>query len=144
LSAFIVENDTINRILSWLDIEVNSGNGLTSGRIRRELLPLGLDLSTKEGLGILGQAMYALNVRAVRARYDDADESGMIPAYGYQFEYVPATVFTALKSLHCWHYQCAEGTVPDDPLYKVLEEVSNAICHGIVRSLPAYEQAARG
>ena len=36
MSAFVVEDDTINRILTWLYHETQSSNGLTYGRVRAE------------------------------------------------------------------------------------------------------------
>lgn len=144
MSAFVVGNDTINRVLSWLFFETQTSNGLTYGAVERALRGVGHEASHILKLQILGEAMFALNVRAVRERYDDADESGMIPK-SYQFELLPVNGPVApLKSLHCWHYQCCAGTVPEDPLYKVFETISQVMALGIVRSLPEYEQAPWG
>jgi hypothetical protein len=144
MSAFVVGDVTINRVLSWLFFETQSSNGLTYGAVERALRGVGHEASHILKLQILGEAMFALNVRAVRERYGDADESGMVPRT-YQFQLMtPTGPIVPLKSLRCWHYQCAEGAVPEDPLYQVFETISNLMAMGIVQSLPAYDAAPWG
>ncbi len=143
MSAFVVEDDTINRILTWLYHETQSSNGLTYGRVERVLRGVGHEAHHILKLQLLGKAMFDLNVRAVRERYDDADKSGMIPA-DFNFQFVQTNPIVSLKSLHCWHYQCCEGTVPEDSLYKAFETISQDLATGIVRALPEYEKAPWG
>lgn len=154
MSAYVVEDETINRIVSWIERETIGNNGFTYGQVAHSLKQAGIDPEDngrplrvvgnepeKSFPVRLGEAMSALNVRAVRERYEDADESGMIGA-PYQFTRVSsADPFVVLKSLHCWHYQCSEGDVPNDPLYKAFEEIIHAIEGALVRQMPQYDKA---
>lgn len=157
MSAYVVKDATINRIVSWIERETIGSNGLTHGQVSHSLKQAGFDPEDQGrplrvvGNGPeksfperLGEAMAALNVWAVRARYEDADESGMIGA-PYQFTRVSsADPVAALKSLHCWHYQCSEGDAPHDPLYKAFEMIIHAIEGALIRQTPQYDAAAWG
>ena len=86
-------------------------------------------------------AMFDLNCEAVDQRYGPGQAEKFRPL-DYKFQYLPhANNFQALKSLRCWLYQCSEGNVPETELYKAFDEISAAICYGIVTRLPAYEAA---
>jgi hypothetical protein len=51
---------------------------------------------------------------------------------------------TAYKAISCLLYQCAEGDVPECPLYQDLERLAARLAADIVRSLPEYEKAPWG
>lgn len=144
MSAYVVEDETINRIVGHFFQVVASKR--TPMHLLAPLVPAGHVLGfagLDEACTKLGTAMHMLNVGAVRARYDDADEADMIgPAY--QYAHAPATPMQAYKSLGCWLYQCSEGNVPESLLHKALEEVYNRLAHEIVDGLPAYEAATWG
>jgi hypothetical protein len=145
MSAFVVEDKTINRILTWLG---NSDNRwdlhqvLAAAEICHQtnsFLPCPDDWEEQ-----LGTSMFILNCDAVNARYgkDQAQEFRPLN-YSYQFE-LPVTDAQVLKSLQCWLYQCSEGDVPERPLYKAFREVERSIAVDIVRRLDVYENASWG
>jgi hypothetical protein len=80
----------------------------------------------------------------VEERYG-AGESKEFRPLDFRFKRVPcANVYQALKSLNCWHYQCAEGDVPNTELFKGFSEIIHAIEGAIVSRIPEYDQAAWG
>jgi hypothetical protein len=134
MSAYIVDDITINRVLAFLAFDRNA-----------EWLKLRLD---DAGLGhdmpALGAAMFALNVEAVRQRYDDDNIEGFRSLdYEYRAELPPA-IHQALKSLHCWHYQCTEGNVLTSALYRLMGDYAHDLAGRIVSELPEYRQAEWG
>lgn len=137
MSAYIVDDSTINRILAYLLHN--------EGWVARKLVS---DHSTDASLPGLGQAMRDLNVAAVSARYpDDAlDElPGPCPLLPYAFEEeLPPTAIETYKALSCLLYQCSEGYVPETPLYKALEALQARVASEVISHLPAYDKAAWG
>ena len=132
MSAFIVEEKTIDVVVSYLAKEANLE--LT----RREFKKLGYDVTTEIGAERLANAMYGLNVMAVEQRYDDIE--GMITSGGFGFKFISwKSKIEVYKKLTCWLYQCLEGNIPEHPLYKALKEFSNTLAHDIVSDLPEYE-----
>ena len=142
MSAFVVSDETLNRFLSWVYREAQTSNGITYGSVCRTLESAGYPVANMLGVQKLGRAMFGLNCKAVRQRYEDADDSAMIPA-DYRFVLLPSiTSFVALKALRCWHYQCCEGNVPETSrLYKLMDGVAADMALSIVNALPQYEQA---
>jgi hypothetical protein len=50
-----------------------------------------------------------------------------------------------LKSLRCWLYQCSEGQVVKEPLYRFFNDVVEPyLMSKIICALPEYEQAHWG
>jgi len=133
MSAFVVEEKTINRILSLLSLKNNEW-------LRNEILKrTGYDVHSLEGLDQLGKALLQLNVSAVNQRYNthEADEySGFKP--------LPVTPIQALKSLECLFYQCTEGNVPETDLYKTMDMIIGIWRKQIVQSLPEWQRAEWG
>lgn len=129
MSAYIVNDLTINRIVSYL---MRDRDRLPF--IKDDLAEANIDLNE------LGQAMLDLNRRAVDYRYSESNEASvLVPAT------VPVTRIQALKSLRCWLYQCSEGNIPEEEeLFKIMESYSGALAYAIVRTLPEFEQAEWG
>lgn len=138
MSAFIVGDETINRILAWL-------RSTTRGRYENlwytETIAVAaglqdLDCNSTEYYEKLGASMAMLNADAVDQRYDETNE----PAFSYRLMCV--NEIQALKSMRCWLYQCSEGDVPDRALYKAFQEVSLHLALHIVERMDAYDKAA--
>jgi hypothetical protein len=128
MSAYIVEDITINRVVSYLLCDQ-----LASAYVERKLAEAGIDLNA------LGQHMLDLNIRAVDYRYDETNEGrALVPAL------VPVSRIQALKSLRCWLYQCSEGDIPEEPLFQIMNGYSDDLAYTIVSELPAYERAEWG
>lgn len=140
MSAFIVDDIVINRILSGIDYSKLSNDQLPR--------PYGETLINTEPAE-LGQLLRDLNEAAVLQRYPDCtpesmpgpvDENGMTPAYEYNYEPYPK-IMQLYKDVGCLVYQCSEGNIPDRPLYKQLHEYYNNLAHAIVNRLPEWEKA---
>ena len=127
MSAFIVEQNTINRIVTVL--------GLAKYRyIEIQLTELGLAGNP----GILGRAMLEMNVDAVNQRYGDNTNPLVLP---YRYYPQPVSRIQGFKSLKCWLYQCTEGNVPQQKLFQVMETFCHFLAYEIIYSLPAYDNA---
>src|SRR3989442_749976 len=114
MSAYVVEQTTINKIVSWLRYEF-----LRSSFLRRIADKYHIDVEGADWEQRLGQAMYALNCDAVNQRYDEKKSVET-------FVYTPkpyGSRIAAWKALQCWLYQCDEGTIPQTKLYHYFEEI---------------------
>jgi len=136
----MVADKTINRVVTWLYGELDESNYL------REQLQARLSMDIVED-GFeekLGLAMFQLNIKGVNTRYSDKPAAKFRQLdYSYQSAYV--LEMQVLKSLQCWLYQCTEGDVPNDPLYRFFEEVAAPrLMDKIIRRLPEYERAEWG
>lgn len=137
MSAFVVKDRTINRVVTWL--HQGRSNTIYYRKIKDAL---SLDLLARTHCERLAQAMFELNCRAIRERYDDSDRVEMIPT-SFTPKYELATTMQAYKSLQCWRYQCPEGDVPETSvLCAIMAEILDCMAHDIIYSLPDYEKAA--
>jgi hypothetical protein len=113
MSAFIVNNNTIHRCLM----------GLCYAKLSFEY--------NKE----LGQKLLELNARAVAQRYEEPEEKVVFK--GSKF---PVSPIGAVKALHCLRYQCSEGDVPQDPLFKKISRAIEILSEDIVCNLPQWNE----
>lgn len=140
MSAFIVEDTTINRVVTWLTSEVSTSH-FTIDQLARKY---DVDLTSDGWDEKLAHAMFQLNCDGVNARYGVGEAGKFRPL---NFTYQPEQYFSlvqVLKSLQCWLYQCCEGDVPTTKLYQFFEEVEHHLALKIVSSLPEYEKATWG
>lgn len=140
MSAFVVEDKTINGVVSFLA----HGRGLEW--LRRQVAEsTGCDLETVDGRENLARAMFALNIRAVDARYGEGQAQEFRPL---NFEFrreLQTSALQAYASLRCWLYQCSEGDVPESSsLYVAMTAASDSLAHHIVRALPEYDRTQWG
>lgn len=141
MSAYIVEDQTINRIVSHLEHDRDAE------WMRRKVASV-LGMSRFDALA-LASAMFALNVEAVESRYGDSatygTHEGSFRPLDFAYSYESANTFQVLKSLKCWLYQCSEGDIPErSDLFRVLEQYAGELACGIVADMPAYEAASWG
>jgi len=141
MSSYIVENKTINKIVSWL---FWNNDVILKDTIKSELKKLGkgFDLTLSENCEVLGLAMIKLNCEAVSQRYDEKIYEKAIN--GYKYEDIKVTELQALKALVCFIYQCSEGDVPKRKLYKVLSRIETHMFKNIVYKMPKFEAAKWG
>lgn len=110
------------------------------------ILSRGERLSMKS-LVDLGQSLTDMNSRAVDTRYSSTPE---------QIRYCHADVFISehhlalgdpshicplVKTLDCFIYQCSEGNVPEERLYKQCVDARRQLVERVFTSLPAYREA---
>jgi hypothetical protein len=117
MSAFMVADDTINRVVSWLYWEV-----IKSQSIRDKLEQVsGIDTTSYAWPEALGKAMFELNSASVNDRYGDG-EAEHFRKLAYQYEPAHGSPIQVLKSLQCWLYQFTEGEVVKQPLYQFFQD----------------------
>jgi hypothetical protein len=116
MSAFLVEEKTLNRIISYLDDELRRSDWLRS----KFTTDLGVNCA-RDWKTALGQKMWDLNQLSLSYRYGDAKQELL-----YQFSPVSCTEIQAYKSLRCWLYQCCEGDIPkESKLFRFFDSVIN-------------------
>ena len=131
MSAFMVEDKTINRILGYLNNN------------RRELCGYFTDVLKAAEVAdadnwheLLGASMLMMNQDAVNYRYSETDTPPM-----FEFHWEMCSDVQTVKSLQCFLYQCAEGDVPERELYKALKEVKHFLMARIIGRMPEYDKA---
>ena len=140
MSAFMVEDKTINRIVTWLVREVRTSYS-TMDRLARKYR---IDITSDNWQENLANAMFQLNCEGVNARYGKGQAEEFRPLnFTYKIE-MSFSLAQVLKSLQCWMYQCCEGDVPESNFYKFFVEVENHLALKIVMDLPEYNKAVWG
>lgn len=136
MSAFMVEDETINKVVTKLAYSNNFE------WIKRIIKGQGYDLDTLQGREKLSVDMFALNVKGVNARYGEGEAEKFRPLdFKFRLE-GNYTLISVYKSLQCWLYQCAEGdNIEESVLYKLMDQVKGYLAESIVSSLPEYEKA---
>ena len=139
MSAFVVSDLTINRVVSYLHYLACS-NVLGHTMLEN----IGFDLKSEVDCKALAEAMFSLNVHAVDQRYGDGQAQEFRALDFHYNPIVPPSAIQALKSLSCWHYQCTEGDTTEHLLYRSMDEIQNILALHIVYSLKEYDQAEWG
>jgi hypothetical protein len=135
MSAYIVEDTTINKVVTWLVYEL-----IKNPYLRRDAGKFKVDMEGNGWEQRLAQAMHDLNVEAVNQRYH---EENPFDKFVYRPEPYGSRI-AVFKSLRCWKYECTEGTVPEMNLFKYFGVVEKHLAVDIVTDLPAYAQATWG
>ncbi len=140
MSAYMVNDETINRVVYWLYWEVTKYQWLKDKLEQAS----GIDTTSYAWSETLGKAMFALNIAGVTDRYGDG-EAAHFRTLAYQYTPAHGSPMQVLKSLQCWLYQCTEGDVVTKPLYKFFQDVVEPhVMSRIISDLPEYQQAAWG
>ena len=131
MSAFLVENKTINGIVT----SIFDSRSDVQERMKSELNEAGIT-TRKE----LGRSMFDLNLYSLKQRYGNAE--GFRPL-NYDYKLVPDIGrFQLLKYVRCFLYQACEGDTPEiSKLYQLLNVFSNSLAMNIVSHLPEWDQA---
>ncbi len=138
MSAYMVDNSTISRIVSAFE-KYHKGSGQNPTIHCPELLQ-GLDPQK------MGEALYRMNERAIIARYGEESvkefAEGRPGGSGFVFQRDNlSNMMQDLKSIRCLIYQCSEGEVFKEELYKQIDAYSGDLALAIVSRLPQYESA---
>ena len=126
MSAFVVQNSTLNRAVSLWDRYENQPDA---------------------ALDQLGREMLALNNKAVHDRYshhpDCADMmSEPETVNDWRFRPTMVSAIAAYKALNCLIYQCSEGDCDQTAIYKAMKKMEAYAAHAIIEALPEYDAAA--
>jgi hypothetical protein len=151
MSCYIVREQTIGRVVEAAFYTPST----RSAPLGKAFIKLGYQLSNPEDRELLARALFDLNVRAFCERYPADDESEYATRYPEDipesFEYIPvgvantrSSLIQAHKSASCLSYQCGGGDTLENPLYKALEELCDAIAEHLVINSPEWEAALWG
>lgn len=125
MSSYIVDDKTINRILSKYCKD----------------RPI-------KACDELGKKMIRMNIEATNQRYPEhpylTEKQDKERINNYKFIYQEVTDLQALKSLRCYLYQCGEGNIDKRKLYKELKKTSLEWSYLIVNELKEYDEAEWG
>lgn len=113
MSAFIVSNSTIHRCVHGM-VYAKLSFGYTQA---------------------LGQKLFELNAKAVAQRYGEEPAS-----VWFEEETSAVSKISAVKALHCLRYQCSEGGIPTDPLFKKISRAIEILSEDIVCNLPEWNE----
>ncbi len=143
MSAFIVEDKTINRIVSWFNKVGMAGHVNDYIYCLRPLTELGYKLDTDLGCKRLAEEMFTLNCDSIEQRYGEGEAEEFRPLdFNYHFVGSGTPIYQVLKSLLCFLYQCCEGDIPEqNQLYEALDKVSLNICCHLITQSKQYELA---
>ena len=135
MSAYIVEKETIDRIVTYIHnqpiaVIENSFPAIYQAYQNGNKWP---------DNQALGQRLWVMNTKAVDTRYDENN-----PFELYRFDFRVSRPVQIYKSCRCYLYQCAEGDVPESPLYQDLEKLCTRLATEIISGLPEYDQADWG
>ncbi|MFA5932869.1 MAG: hypothetical protein WCV81_01225 [Microgenomates group bacterium] len=135
MSAFLVEDITINRVVNWMILELPNNYYLAE-----ELKKMGYTEGDPEKLA---KDMFQLNIASLKQRYGSAEGFRDFD-FTYKLTY-PVTKIQVLKSLQCWLYQCCEGNVVRKKFYRLFDEVVKVcLMKSIIYDLPEYDEARWG
>jgi hypothetical protein len=126
MSAFIVSEDTMHRVMNILDRRAHY-----LGCFRDT------DFGKTRSVEALAGRLQSINVQAVNSYYDDGQEA---EPYRHKTTF-PVSDIVGYKAVQCLLYQCSEGDVPDTPLFKELRNFMNGLASLIISDLPAYRDA---
>ena len=149
MSSFIVSSKTINQIVSFLD---NMGHSPETWAysLRDLMTKYKLAYYEEDFCAKMASELLKLNETAVYERYGDASvltmpgecfETLELRTSAYEYRREEASYVQVYKDIQCLHYQCCEGNVPKNPLYKFLGELGSALSEAIVSHSSEYENA---
>ena len=127
MSAYIVEKQTIDRIVTYLQTpdvrqHIDYHHPSLAGTAREQ-----------------GQRLWGMNVQAVDARYEERNAVTL-----YRHSTALCSPVQTLKSIRCLLYQCSEGDVPETELWRALDTLSVDLAIEIVAGLPEWDAAQWG
>lgn len=136
MSAYVVEDECINSIVTWL---TNPHHSWERRQVEEALALQGTIGDTFEEQ--LGTAMFELNCNAVEQRYGDGQAKEFRPL---DYKWVPnhyASGYATYDRLGEYIYQCSEGDVPESSkLYDALNRVYAQMAHTFFRDLRERKQ----
>ena len=143
MSSFIVENSSLTAIINFMEFDHHPYSGDHAHALRE----IGYNLDTVDPRNKdpqrLGQAMADLNWAAVNVRYGDKGKAhfGNPVKYKHTTSGKTPSTIQAIKHLQCWLYQCGEGQIDEDPLYKAMDKIVNRLLARVVSDMPEYNAA---
>lgn len=155
MSCFIMRAESINKLAGVVYDVVFGHNmyGIWTPDELRDVFNHKREVSEED----IFKALYQLNVDAYKARYGETVEIPEKPEGhyfvkfeqavsddGYAYSKVTADHYQIYKTLECFLYQCSEGTVDEEPLFKGMVELKKAFASMIVSGTEEYNNADWG
>lgn len=144
MSAFIVDNTTIDKILSPI-----FNNNVSQCYIEdlKQILRFNLEvllypnLDNYEIMSKIGHSFLLLNYESVNYIYNENNK----PENNYTFHFVDCSIIESVKALRCLMYQsCEIPNYAENPIYNVMNDYLNMLMYIIISKLPEYEKAEWG
>jgi hypothetical protein len=137
MSAFLVPPECINSIVTYLHRQ--------NLRFQWLVEEVACDVAVPDQLQRLADSLFVLNCEAIRQRYGEgAITNDLADRDPFEFRIVTRDPIDVFKAVNCLIYQCSEGSVPEQKLYKVLDRIGAQIAEQVVRTLPEYDAAPWG
>ena len=142
MSSWIIEDKTINKLVNFF-VTCAYSKEEYKPEVTREINKFGYNLEYDENeknpdANNLGQRMKVLNKKAWNYCYNEKGDFGLFKHDENINEY---NIYQILKSLDCFLYQCLEGDIPKDNLYKTLKNISKILTNHIINNLEDYKKA---
>ena len=134
MSAFVMNHDRIDRIVTWLEQKTFNEDWDVLEVLRRHGRSPDNTCWLSKWSNELGSNLHKMNVDAVNACYGSRDE-----AEPYHFVRRRVAEVQVFKHAECLLYQCSEGKVVETPLYKFLEDLVTVLAGRVARQHPEYE-----
>ena len=141
MSAFVVDDETINKVVSYIYSKANAPDSSISWK-ETKLYKMGYDVFSEPCIE-LAQKMFNLNVAAVNARYGEGKAEKFRPL-DFKYWNAPAPLIQVIKALETWKYQCTEGKISDYALYKAMVELHCLFCIEALRQTDEYKASPWG
>ena len=145
MSAYIVEQKTVNRIITFL---MYPPSDYSTTALQEPLEKLCFFLSSRDSKKHalhLGKRLMELNFYAVKERYgDNVTQEECDCIRNYEFSREPVSPVQAMKSLRCFLYQAYEGDADETALFKAMERIKANIAIEIVENMPEMASAEWG
>ena len=139
MSSFMVNSNVMNKVVTAILLNLDTFDGESTRRMA--LLAAPTDAQKEAGTNI-GQRLFRLNRKALRARYG-CGEHLLVPEFVFE-KWADATPIEQFAAVRCLLYQCHEGKVHESPLYDELNHAAGELAQRIVQDLPDYDKASWG
>jgi hypothetical protein len=140
MSSYVVDNETINKIVSYIYATAIGPNIYWKAT---KLGKMGYELRDGASCSELAHKMFDMNVAAVNERYGEG-EAEKFRRLNFKYRFASASQIEVIKALKAWKYQCNEGGVPNLALYQAMDEVLCLLCIDFVEQTEEYETAPWG
>ncbi len=142
MSSWIIEDKTINKLVNFF-VTCSYSKEEYKPEITRQINKFGYDLTyntedKNPDANNLGQRMKVLNKKAWNYRYNKSGDFGL---FKFDDSINEKDIYQILKSLQCFLYQCSEGEIPQEDLYKTLQNIEEILINHIISNLEDYKKA---
>lgn len=146
MSSYIVDDITINRIISFI---YHENDGFLKPDINRILQKLKIYGNDEEVLKKIAIKMLKTNIGATSQRYNNKlskEEYNRINVFIPSVD-VPKKLRSkpqTYNSLRCLTYQMSEGNIPKTKMFKVLEKLENCLAISLANEVTEKEKCIWG